>query len=270
MGLFARFACLRRDGTASDLAQTVRDLLTTRHVVEVPALAEADRLMMIALAGVGWLLLFDHVERPSEVLSDDDGLLGELNGSPDETAVDIIVADSDDLILSLMDGCRLQSQLEIGPHGLGGGPLEPWQRLLSPGKSIDDIRRAFAKRTTFVEEHFPALEPLFGIDLAAFNEISEVERGVRRLRKAGGRATCEPSPIVCGLGPNLRQCCQIAPRWSAWLSSARSAKHWRSICSPMRRCAISNCVLSRCWRHRPSPKRSETVSRCGAHNDEWD
>src|SRR5258705_11943454 len=59
----------------------------------------------------------------------------------------------------------------------GGGALEPWQRLLSPGKSSDDIRRAFAKRTTFIEEHFPALEPLFGIDLAAFNEISEVESG---------------------------------------------------------------------------------------------
>jgi hypothetical protein len=203
MGLFARFACLRRDGTASDIAQTVRDLLTTRHVVEVPALAEADRLMMIALAGVGWLLLFDHVERPSEVLSDDDGLLGELNGSPDETAVDIIVADSDDLILSLMDGCRLQSQLEIGPHGLGGGPLEPWQRLLSPGKSIDDIRRAFAKRTTFVEEHFPALEPLFGIDLAAFNEISEVERGREKTAQGWGTRYLRAIADRMWLGPEF-------------------------------------------------------------------
>ena len=42
MGFFARFSCLRRDGTASDLAQTVRDLLKTRHVVEVADLAAAD------------------------------------------------------------------------------------------------------------------------------------------------------------------------------------------------------------------------------------
>jgi len=177
MGFFARFSCLRRDGTASDLAQTVRDLLKAQHVVEAADVATADRLMMIAPAGHGWLLLFDHVERSSEALSDDGRLLRELNCSPDRTAIDIIVADSDDLILSLMDGDQLLSQLEIGHHGLAGGALEPWQRLLSPGKSIDDIRTAFAKRKTFVEEHFPALEPLFGIDLAPFNELGEIERG---------------------------------------------------------------------------------------------
>lgn len=177
MGLFARFTCMRRDETANDLAQTVRDLLKARHVVEVADLAAADRLMMIAPAGHGWLLLFDHVERPSEAFSDDGSLLRELNGSPDETSVDIMVADSDDMILSLVDGSQLRSQLEIDHRGLKGGALEAWQRLLAPGKSIEDIRKAFAKRTTFVEEHLPALEPLFGIDLAVLNEINDVASG---------------------------------------------------------------------------------------------
>ena len=68
MGLFARFACLRQDGTAKDLARTVRDLLLARNVVETPDPAAAERLLMIASAGDGWLMAFDHVERPGEAL----------------------------------------------------------------------------------------------------------------------------------------------------------------------------------------------------------
>ena len=68
MGLFARFTCLRHDGTAKDLARTVRDLLQTRNVVETPDPAAAERLLMIASAGDGWLMAFDHVERPGEAL----------------------------------------------------------------------------------------------------------------------------------------------------------------------------------------------------------
>jgi hypothetical protein len=175
MGLFARLTCLRRDGTADDLAGTVRDWLKAQHVLEVADLAAAERLMMVAPAGPGWFLLFDHVERPSEAFSDDGSLIRELC-SPDRTAVDILVADSDDLVLSLINGSELQSQLEVGAHGLEGA-LEAWQRLLLPGKSIDDIRKAFARRTILIEEHLPALKPLFGIDLAAFNEADMLVSG---------------------------------------------------------------------------------------------
>ena len=176
MGLFARLTCLRRDGTVNDLARTVRDLLKAQHVVEVADLAAAERLMMIAPAGHGWFLLFDHIERPSEAFSDDGSLIKELC-LPDKTAVDILVADSDDLVLSLVNGSELQSQLEVGHGGLGKGAAEAWQPLLLPGKSIDDIREAFAKRKTFVEEHLPALKPLFGIELMTFNEVDTVARG---------------------------------------------------------------------------------------------
>jgi hypothetical protein len=176
MGLFARLTCLRRDGTADDLARTVRDWLKAQHVVEVADLAAAERLMMIAPAGQGWFLLFDHVERPSEAFSDDGALTTDLC-SPDKTAVDILIADSGDLVLSLIKGSALQSQLEVGHRGLEKGAVEAWQRLLLPGKSIDDIRKAFDKRTTFIEEHLHALKPLFGIDLAAFNEAGMLANG---------------------------------------------------------------------------------------------
>jgi hypothetical protein len=152
MGLFARLTCLRHDGTAMDFAPMVRDLLQARNVVETLDPAAAERLLMIAPAGDGWVVVFDHVERPGEALSDNDGLLRELSCSPGRTALDIIVGDSDDLILLLIDGGELQSQLEIGRRGLKSGALEVWQRLLLPGKSVEDIRRAFATCVTFVEE----------------------------------------------------------------------------------------------------------------------
>jgi hypothetical protein len=177
VGLFARFTCLRHDGAAKDLAQTVRDLLQARNVVETLDPAAAERLLMIAPAGDGWVMVFDHVERPGEALSDNDGLLRELSCSPGRTALDIIVGDSDDLILLLIDGGELQSQLEIGRRGLKSGALEVWQRLLLPGKSVEDIRRAFATRVTFVEEYFPVLKPLFGIDLTAFNQVDRMLNG---------------------------------------------------------------------------------------------
>ena len=52
-----------------------------------------------------------------------------------------------------------------------------WERLLLPGKSVVDVRRAFATRVTFVEEYFPALKPLFGIDLTAFNQVDRMLNG---------------------------------------------------------------------------------------------
>jgi hypothetical protein len=65
MGLFTRFRCLRHDGTAKDLVQTVRDLLRSRNVVETPDPATAERLLMVAPAGDGWLMVVDHVEERS-------------------------------------------------------------------------------------------------------------------------------------------------------------------------------------------------------------
>jgi hypothetical protein len=92
---------LRHDGTANDLARTVRDLLQTRNIVETPDPAAAERLLMIAPAGNGWLMVFDHVEAPS--LGDADALLAELSRTAGTLALDIMIADSDDLILTLMD-----------------------------------------------------------------------------------------------------------------------------------------------------------------------
>jgi hypothetical protein len=178
MGLFARFTCLRREGTAHDFAPVVSDLLRVRNVAETPDPTAAERLLMIAPAGDGWLMVFDHVEEPSAAMGDADGLLQEV-GTAGNLALDIFVADSDDLVLMLNDGGEPQARpaLAIGHRGLESGALEPWQRLLLPGQSVDDIGKAFAKRTTFVEEHFPALKPLFGIDLAAFNEVGKILSG---------------------------------------------------------------------------------------------
>src|SRR5215472_9901697 len=97
--------------------------------------------------------------------------------SQGRTALDIMVADSDDLILLPSTGGELQSQLEIGRRGLKSGALEAWERLLLPGKSVVDIRRAFATSVTFVEEYFPALKPLFGVDLTAFNQVDRMLNG---------------------------------------------------------------------------------------------
>jgi hypothetical protein len=176
MGLFARFTCLRHEGSAKDFAPTVRDLLRSRNVVETPDPAAAERLLMIAPAGEGWLMVFDHVEDPGEAMADADGLLAELGRTSGTLALDIIVADSDDLVFLLTEAGELQAQLAVDRRGLNGA-LEPWQRLLLPGQSVEDIRRAFAKPTTFIEEHFPALKPLFGIDLAGFGEIWRHQSG---------------------------------------------------------------------------------------------
>lgn len=167
MGLFARFTCLRHDGSATDLAQTVRDLLRSRNVVETPDPAAAERLLMIAPAGDGWLMVFDHIEDPAAAMADADGLLTELGRACGTLALDIIVADSDELILLLTEAGELQAQLTVDHRGLHGA-LAPWQRLLLSGQSVEYLGKAFARRPTFIEQHFPALKPLFGIDLAAF------------------------------------------------------------------------------------------------------
>jgi hypothetical protein len=181
MGLFARFTCLRHDGTAKDFSRTVRDLLRSRNVVETPDPSTAERLLMIAPAGDGWLMVVDHVEGLSAAMDDADGLLAELSHTSGRMALDIIVADSDDLILVFFDGGVPQSQLVIDRRGMHG-ELEPWRRLLLAGRSVEDLGRAFAQRPTLIEQHFPALKPLFGIDLAAFGEISRLLSG-HSLRK---------------------------------------------------------------------------------------
>ena len=176
MGLFARLTCLRREGTAHDLATVVRDLLRARNVVETGDPAAAERLLVIAPAGNGWLMIFDHVEDSGAAMADADGLLAELGRTSATAALDIIVADSDDLVFLLIEGGELQAELAVNGRGLNGA-LEPWRRLLLPGRSLEDIRNAFAKPTTFIEEHFPALKPLFGIDLAlSLIHISEPTR----------------------------------------------------------------------------------------------
>src|SRR5262249_47398592 len=97
MGLFARFTCLRRDATAMDFARTVRDLLRSRNVVETPDPAAEERLLMIAPAGDGWLMVVDHVEDPSAAMADAGGLLAELSHTSGTLALDIFIADSDEL-----------------------------------------------------------------------------------------------------------------------------------------------------------------------------
>jgi hypothetical protein len=170
MGLFARFTCLRREGTAADLAPIVREMLRARNVIETADPAAAERLLVIAPAGNGWLMVFDHVEDPGAAIGDADGLLTELGRTSGTAALDITVADSGDLAFLLIEGGELQAHLAIDQRGLNGA-LEPWRRLLLPGQSVEDIGKAFAKPTILIEEHFPALKPLFGIDLAVFGEI---------------------------------------------------------------------------------------------------
>jgi hypothetical protein len=94
--------------------------------------------LLIAPAADGWLMVVDHVEHLSEAIPDRDGLLAELGHSSGRIAVDIVVADSDELILSLTDERGAQFQLEIGHGGLKGGALEPWQCVLVPGLSTED------------------------------------------------------------------------------------------------------------------------------------
>src|SRR5262249_32519041 len=111
MGLFVRFACLRMDAAAADLAETVRGLLRERNMVETTDAAAAERLILVASAGVGWLVVADHLQQPSLSIPDPDGLIAELNASHAGTSIDVVVADSDDLMLGLSDHGHAQSQL---------------------------------------------------------------------------------------------------------------------------------------------------------------
>jgi hypothetical protein len=132
---------------------------------------------MIAPAGDGWLMVFDHVEDPGAAIADGDGLLAEVGRTSGALAIDIIVADSDDLVFLLTQAGELLAQLTIDRRGLHGA-LEAWQPLLLPGQTIEDLRRRFSTRPTFIEEHFPALKSLFGIDLTAFNEVDRMRNGL--------------------------------------------------------------------------------------------
>ena len=177
MGLFARFACLRKEGGAADLAETVRSLLRERMMVETTDPAAAERLILIASAGDGWLIVVDHLQDLSASIPDPDGLISDLSASHAGTSIDFIIADSDDLMLRLSDHGHAQSQLTLNNRGHLDGNLQPWQRLLKPEQTIDDLRAAFSKRTTFVEAHLDDMEPLFGLDLAAFRIIDTVLAG---------------------------------------------------------------------------------------------
>src|SRR5262249_43669569 len=128
-------------------------------------------------AGVGWLVVADHLQQPSLSIPDPDGLIAELNASHAGTSIDVVVADSDDLMLGLSDHGHAQSQLTIDSSGHIDGDLRPWRRLLKPERTLDDLRAAFSKRTTFVEAHLGDLEPLFGLDLAAFRSIDPAPGG---------------------------------------------------------------------------------------------
>lgn len=177
MGMYARLTCLRRTGTPAAFAGTVRDLLKARNVVEAEDPAEADRLLMIAPAGEGWLMVADHLEDLSASMYDADGLLTALGQAPDTQALDVTIADSDHLILSLVGAGSGQSYLVIGHRGIVEGALEPWEGLLAPRRTIDDIHKAFNKRSIFIEEQFPAIKDLFGIDLAAFHNAAAISDG---------------------------------------------------------------------------------------------
>src|SRR5215470_14287628 len=81
MGLFVRFACLRTEGAAADLAEIVRGLLRERNMVETADAADAERLILVASAGDGWVMIADHVQQPSMSIPDPDGLMVELGAS---------------------------------------------------------------------------------------------------------------------------------------------------------------------------------------------
>ena len=109
MGLFARFACLRMDGAATDLAEIVRGLLRERNMVETTDAAAAERLILVASAGDGWLMVADHLQELSVSIPDPDGLIAELSASHAGTLIDFIVADGDDLMFGLSDHGHVQS-----------------------------------------------------------------------------------------------------------------------------------------------------------------
>src|SRR5262245_16809221 len=171
VGLFARFACFPMEGAAADLAETVRGLLQERMMVETTDAAAAERLILVASAGDGWLMVADHLQQPSTSIHDPDGLILELSESHPGTSIDIIIADSDDLVMGLSDHGHALSQLTLNNRGQLDGNLQPWQRLLKPERTIDDLLAALSKRTTFVEAHLDEMKPLFGLDLAAFRSI---------------------------------------------------------------------------------------------------
>jgi len=165
MGLFARFTCLRMDGSAADLADTVRGLLRERTMVETSDPAAEERLVLIASAGDGWLMVADRLEQPTASFDDPDGLIAELNASHAGMAIEVSIADSDDLVLRLIEHGHEQSQLALDTRGRLDGHLQPWQRVLMAERTVDDLRAALAKQTTFVEEHLSEMETLLGLDL---------------------------------------------------------------------------------------------------------
>ena len=177
MGLFARFRCLRMEGAAADLSEIVRGLLRERKMVETTDAAAAERLILVASAGDGWLMVADHLQELSASIHDPDGLILELGASHPGTSIDIVIADSDDLMLGLSDHGHALSQLTLNNRGHLDGNLQPWRRLLKPERTLDDLRTAFSRRTTFVEAHLDDMEPLFGLDLAAFRSIDTVLAG---------------------------------------------------------------------------------------------
>ena len=160
MGLFARFACLRMEGAAADLAEIVRSLLRERNMVETTDAAAAERLILVASAGDGWLMVADHLQELSVSIPDPDGLIAELSASHAGTLIDFIVADGDDLMLGLSDHGHVQSRLTLNNRGHLDGNLQPWRRLLRPKRTLDDLRAAFSKCTTFVEAHLDDMESL--------------------------------------------------------------------------------------------------------------
>jgi hypothetical protein len=177
MGTHARFVCLRGAGDVPDLAKSVRGLLKSRHMVEVADPAEAERLLLVAPAGDGWFMVVDRLEELSMSMFDADGLISELCASHVGAAVDVVIADSDDLIMSLSNDGEAQAQLAVSSRGKIDGDLQPWVQLLTPGRTTEDMRAALSTRTTFVEKHFDQLEQLFGLDFAGFYAIGTALSG---------------------------------------------------------------------------------------------
>jgi hypothetical protein len=153
------------DGSAADLADTVRGLLRERTMVETSDPAAEERLVLIASAGDGWLMVADRLEKPTASFDDPDGLIAELNASHAGMAIEVSIADSDDLVLRLIEHGHEQSQLALDTRGRLDGHLQPWQRVLMAERTVDDLRAALAKQTTFVEEHLSEMETLLGLDL---------------------------------------------------------------------------------------------------------
>jgi hypothetical protein len=96
MGLFARLTCLRTTNQAADVADVVRRVLLEHGMAEPNNSAEAERLVLVASAGDGWVWVVDRLEQPMSLAGPHD-LISELNRTHAGMAIEVMIVDSDHL-----------------------------------------------------------------------------------------------------------------------------------------------------------------------------